>query len=544
MTNNNNIYEFSQEDVLLLEQITDLTNKKEYGTAIDLIQKRLDKQIDITNNSEAFLKGKLAGFLIDIGSEGQIEKPIRDGIDIYQKHRDAFCKFIHEGSIEYNLGNAKSGLFSIQRLKPDFKFVPANIEILTEAKNHYWRAYKLLPNDDLTFKKQLLTNLANALDTSCRVIEALHYYDQVLEEDPEFPQANASRGEALIWLNHISGSYSINQLWQAMNAYATAAKSKDVPDWYVRKWEKKRDELQVKLEKHGFTEEDIDHDLDCTKAEADSHSNYRKFCLKYSLCLSEHSLYCNCIGADKDNLTIPKSSAPIGGEHIPKMELRLNRMKSEYALARLLYYESLEINRENWNPFDNEVSFTELYEDEAVGLRPEMLRTSFRLCFGILDKIARAVSEFFSLSDPNESIVFESFWRPRGKRLNKKQQERWDKINSIENFSLLALYSQATDLNSKEGEWSNFKKWRNYLEHESLILTRTSNKPLDIYGALKKSSRIIRVNYLEFQEKTLHLLQLTRSAISNFVFCVRMEGEKDLREPGVPITFSPKTELF
>ena len=540
----NNIYEFSQEDVLLLEQITDLTNKKEYGAAIDLIQKRLDKQIDIANAREALLKAKLAGFLIDIGSEGQIEEPIRYGIDICQKHRDAFCKFIHEGSIEYNLGNAKSGLFRIQTTNSDFKFNPANIGILTEAKNHYWRAYKLLPKDDIIARKQLLTNLANTLDTSCRVVEALHYYDQVLQEDPKFPQANASRGEALIWLNHISGSYSVNQLWQAMNGFAIAAKSKDVPEWDVRQWEAKRDELQVELERHGFTEKDIDHDLDEIKAEADSHSNYRKFCLKYSLCLSEHSLYCNCIGADRDNLTIPKSFEPIGGEHIPRMELRLNRMKSEYAIARLLYYESLEINREKWKPYDNEVSFTELYEDEEVGFGPEMLRTSFRLCFGILDKIAHAVSELFSLSDPDEPLAFERFWRPRGKSLGKKQQERWNKINSIENYPLSALYSQATDLNSQAGEWGNFKAWRNSLEHESLILTRTSNKPLDIYGALKNSSSIIRVNYSEFQETTLHLLQLTRSAIFNFVFCVRMEGEKDLRGPGVPITLTPKTDFI
>ena len=538
-----NIYKFSQEDELLWENIEDLTNQQKYGAAIELIQERLEKPIDITIPNDALLKAKLAGFLIDIGSEGQIERPIKNAIDIYNKNKNTFGKFIHKSSIEYNLGNAKSGLFRIQKIDPTFKFNPKNIGMLTETKNHYWRAYKLLPKDDIEFRKQLLTNLANALDASCRVVEALQYYDQVISEDPEFPQANASRGEALIWLNHICGSYSVNQIWQAMNNFAIAAKSKNVPDWYIRQWEAKRDRLQNKLEKHGCTEKDIEHDIELTRTEADSHSDYRKFCLKHSLCLSEHSLYCNCIGADRDNLTIPKTSGPIGGDDVPRMELRLNRIKSEYAIARLLFYESSEINQKKWEPYNKEVSFTELYEDEAVGHRPEMLRTSFRLCFGILDKIAHAVSELFDLSDPDEPLAFERFWRPRGKGLSKKQKGRWEKINQIENFPLLALYSQATDLNSQAGEWGNFKDWRNALEHESLILTQSSDKPLDIYGALASSPRILKVNYTEFREKTLHLLQLTRSAIFNFVFCVRIEGEKDLTGQGVSITLSPKNEL-
>ena len=535
-----NIHNFSQEDRSLLEKIESLTNQQKYSYAIKLINKRLEIMHDISIPNNAFLKGKLAGFLIDIGSEGKIEEPIKDGIDIYNKNYNIFIKFIHKSSIEYNLGNAKSGLFHIQRAASDFKYLPKNTGLLTEAKNHYWRAYKQLPKDNIEFRKQLLTNLANTLDESGRVVEALQYYDQIITEDPVFPQANASRGEALIWLNQISGSYSVNQIWQAMNNFTVALKSKNVPEWYVKQWEAKRDDLQYQIEKHGQTEDCIKHDLTLTKTEADSHSDYRKFCLKHSLCLSEHSLYCNCIGADRDDLSIPKTSGSICGEDIPKMELRLNRIKSEYALARLLYYESCDINAKKWEPYNKEVLFTELYEDEVVGHRPEMLRTSFRLCFGILDKIAHAVSEFFDLSDPMEPLAFERFWRPRGKGLSKKQKERWRKINSIKNFPLLALHSQAMDLNSYTGEWGDFKNWRNALEHENLILTASPDSPLDIYGALSSSPRILKINHEEFREKTLHSLQLTRSAIFNFVFCIRNEGGKRFEGVGIPITLSPK----
>jgi hypothetical protein len=192
------------------------------------------------------------------------------------------------------------------------------------------------------------------LDSSGRVVEAIQYYDKVLVENPEFPQANASRSEALIWLNNLSGTYSINLLWQAMQGLAKAAQSNDVPKWLREQWIDKRDRLQNELIRHGYTDENVKHDLKETKSEAENHSPFRKFCLNNNLCLSEHSLYCNCVGAGSDNLTIPKSTASIGGDFVPKMELRLNRLKSEFALARLLYYES---DQEQWKSYDNEISY-------------------------------------------------------------------------------------------------------------------------------------------------------------------------------------------
>ena len=515
----------------------------DYISALDLIHKRLSDPIDITMEEGAFLKADLAGLLIDIGAEGQIKEPILEGLEIFQKDRKPFCKFIREYSLEYNIGNAKSGLFKIQRMNPSFKFSPESIAPLVEAKNHFWRAYKLMTSKDKEIRLQLLVNLANTLDTSGRVVEALHYYDQVLKEDLSFPQANACRGQALIWLNHLSGSYTKNLLWQAMNGFGKAVESINAPKVYIEDWGKKRDWLQTKLTNLGYGNNDIEHDLLETKAEYESHSDYRKFCLNNCLCLSEHSLYCNCIGASRDNLIIPMTIVSIGGEYIPQMELRLNRIKSEFALARLLYYESSEINKSKWNLNDQEVLFTELYEGESIGLQPEMLRTSFRLCFGILDKIAHAICELFDLSDSNELIYFEKFWRPRGKNLSCKQNDRWSKINSIDNFPFLALYCQATDLNSETGEWSDFKNWRNALEHEILVLTISSQEPLDIYKVLKNSRHLICVEYQKFRDTTFHLLQLTRSAIFNFVFCVRTEGIKEVKEYGIQVNLTPKIKI-
>ena len=91
------------------------------------------------------------------------------------------------------------------------------------------------------------------------------------------------------------------------------------------------------------------------------------------------------------------------------MELILNRLKSEYSLARYLQYESAQEKTEKLKTVDKELTFTELYVNEAVGIQPEMLKNSFRICFGILDKIAFAVCDLFGLSESSESIYFERF---------------------------------------------------------------------------------------------------------------------------------------
>ena len=102
-------------------------------------------------------------------------------------------------------------------------------------------------------------------------------------------------------------------------------------------------------------------------------------------------------------------------------------------------------------------------------MRTELLRTSFRLCLGILDKIALGVCELYDIADPTEKLYFENFWRPKtGKG---KAATRWQILAAKSNNpSLVALYSQATDVQA-QGEWSLFKVWRNDLEHRFLILT-------------------------------------------------------------------------
>ena len=518
---------FSHADVKYINDIEWLINSQEYTNAIKMINNRLSEIGKSKTQYAILFKSKLAGFLIDIGEEGNIVSAAENGLKIFEEEVVTFQKYLWIGSIEYNMGNAKSTLFKSNRKNKDFKYIPINFQLLVEAKNHYWRAYKLSYSKYGNIEPEFIINLANTLSSCGRITESLMYYDMVILKFPDFPQANASRAKELLWLKELSGGYTINLFYQAKKGFGIASDSKNIPNWQAFEWKEQAKNLEKILVNLGHDDRKIHKDIKDTEKEKKRHSIYRRYCLDNYLCLSEHSLYCQCIGSRRDDLMICTPYLVLTADYIPFMEKILNRLKSEFSLARLLYFISNSNDKSKWEIFKDEVVFTELYDNENIDTKSEMLRTCFRLCFGILDKIARGICNLFDLADLNEPIQFENFWKPRGSGLSELQKTRWEKINKIENMSLNALYAQATDINSRMGEWSFFKDWRNSLEHNFLVLEEDDihDDPLNLNTF---AENFISVKTAEFREKTLHMLQFTRSGIFNFVFMVRNEAKKDI----------------
>ena len=81
------------------------------------------------------------------------------------------------------------------------------------------------------------------------------------------------------------------------------------------------------------------------------------------------------------------------------------------------------------------------------------------------------------------------------------------------------MYSIACDLNKKNGEFGFYKIWRNRLEHGLFSLTSSDYK--DKNWESKQFAE--KTTEDDFENKTKHLLQLTRATIFSFVFCVRHE---------------------
>lgn len=467
----------------------------------------------------------LCGSFIDIGHNTGRNELSTKGVDILEVNRDRFKDIVPLHSYYYNLANAKSNL--VDKKSPT-ELTFESIESLVSAKNYYWRAIKEAKSCDEA-PPEYYVNLANCLKQQIRISESLGYYDTVISMGKQIPQAHVNRAETLMLLNMVSNSYSKKMLWDVINEYKISSQFTCIPRSYSEYYAKKAEYLENQYKDDGVTLDDSDADE--TDREFQRLSEYRKFCCKNHLTLSEHGLYCSCSGGARDNLTIPLGSTSLSGDYIPQMEMVLNRLKSEFSLARRNYYEY--VSNFDETELVHEECFTELHNDECLGIDYEKLRSSFRICFGILDKIGFAICELYLLKPANGMVYFQNFWQL-------DRDGRREKFESIKTLGLLALYSIATDLNEhKNGEWKEFKKWRNSMEHGFFVITENQDF-CDVYESYKFSEDIEFVQIEKFEEFVKHVLHLTRSAIFSFVFAIRERALSEDKIEGIVMELERK----
>ncbi|WP_370678805.1 LA2681 family HEPN domain-containing protein [Comamonas sp. GB3 AK4-5] len=469
--------------------------------------------INCFDKGDIFFKiiARAACIFIDIGHMKPCVESSKKGLSILEKFKDEIVDQIGEDAYFYNLSNAKSNLIVE---KDPFNHSFSNIEQLVDIKTDLWRAIKISEKHNFgQADPTYIVNLGNSLKQQFRIAEALECYDSVNLLDLDIPQSWINRSETLLVLNQVSHTYSIQMLEQIKNGYEKVLSSRQVPPQWMKNYKEKSKFIENKIDKEcKYIGIELDlHDFEKTKSEYENLSDYRKFCLKNNLSLSEHGLYCSCVGSSRDDLTIPTARG-VTGDFIIPMEMVLNRLKSEFSFACHLYFECVSNGKDYELPQDS--CFSELFNDELLGLDVERLRTAFRSCFGILDKIAIAVCELFDVYPSNRTVYFQSFWQL-------DREDRRDKFNKHKNPGLLALYSIATDLNERrDGEWSFLKQLRNDLEHEFVVIHK-SDTPSDVYKSYDFMENIVFIREEEFIMNLKRILQLTRSAIFSFVFAVR-----------------------
>lgn len=482
------------------------------------------EKIKVKGDNYFIVLGNVAGGLVDIGQMSKHKKAAELGFKLMDNNKEALALVQGESHFYYNYANALSNKISVDN-PHDHTF--QSIEELVSLKNIYWRAFRFSSQESEEFQAELSVNLANSLRSQFRLSEALRYYDLTNRKGLDIPQSWVNRSAALIELNLVSSSYSIKLLKEIRKGYINASVSKKIPpqweSFYLGRIAQTNDKIQKSVSAEGETDE---HDDMLTQQEFGALSAYRQFCLVNHLTLSEHGLYCPCVGSATDNLVI-SSSGGVTGDFIVPMEMALNRFKSEFSLARHLYFDYL--YPQDTDAIKEECHFLELHNDEILGIDIEKIRTAFRLCFGILDKIAVCICKLHKVYPPakkgglQKNIYFQSFWQL-------DVDNRRQRFEDIKSPGLLALYSIATDLNkNKGGELAFYKEWRNGLEHKFLVVHK-SDKAEDLYQSYKLIKDILFIKEDEFIHHFDQLIQITRSAIFSFAFMVRHEGKKQKKE--------------
>lgn len=500
---------------ILSKKAFSLLNEGKYSELKTFLNSELDK------SNEIVLIMEIAGFLIDLGVESKDKESAQIGLNLIIKHRDSLKRNFTEESIEYNIGNGYGALYMLSAEKGHDWFITPELAKgnLFDAKQSYFRAFKLINLKNLDeFSIQVLTNLGNNLNHSGRIVEALQLFDVVLKHNPDFPQALISKADTLSFMISRSRcSLSVSLFAEIYYIFQKGLSQSGIMPPDIEEAVKiNLQHCKNKLKSLNFDFNSIEREFELNQKEYAAHPKELKFYLDNFLSLSEHSLYCKCSGAARDDLMIGFPGLPVVDRKLVLLEHLLNRIKSEFSFARKQLFE-----------YKNSVSGDNIhYESFGVhsvlyGTQIEKLRISFRLCFSIFDKIAQGILHLFDLQKgENENVYFESFWKKQ-----KTPDERWEKFNSVKNIHLTALYSIACDLSKHNGEFSYYKKWRNQLEHDFFsIIPKDAIRNNDILGDSFFSEWTTND---DFETKAFHLLQLVRSAIFSFTFCCREELLKD-----------------
>lgn len=495
----------------LFNKLNILLDYEQFDQARKLINDTFNTVSFGSAKENLFFQTKLYGFLIDIGCESQKESDLLQAIKFLEANEEQLQTCITKASYYYNLANAKHGVARIfwsnnRGVHP--------ISIIKEKFNQpirlYWLAYKNLNENDNDLLFQILINLSNSFADASRFVEGMQFLDMVLRAEPNYPQALISRGDKLQYLSQVTNCAVTTALYtQIYKSYHQGILTNTLPPSILQRTMAHRQEALETISSHGFDINNLNKEIEETENEFNNHTPFRKFCITNFLILNEHSIYCNCVATEKDDLQIGVKHGMFKGDVVPKLELLLNRMKSEFAIARWMYYQSLQTE----TSFDSDVKFSELLDGEIINEQSEMQRTSFRICYGILDKIALGICKLYNL-DTKPNVYFETFW---------DNPKRNTELNKIRNIHLNGLYSIACDLNTTTGELKQFKNWRNKLEHNLLVIKDTQNFSPDVFKIFKDTEFVAVADPADFLQKTLHLLQLTRAAIFSYVYCVRLQ---------------------
>ncbi len=505
----------------LFQHLHKLLDEEDHVAARQLIEQGLVDVQDIEPNKRLYKEAELYGFLCDLGTESRNEDDLVRSIVFMEANESALEPLLRKSSYYYNLANAKSSLAGIRmRNRPGVR-TPYNTEdTLHEAISLYWRAYSEADGDEL--QDQIAINLSNALTCAGRYVEAIQFLDLVLRRAPGFQQALVSRADALRMLPIISnGGLSASLIAQIYHGYGSAIMAGALPSSRRQYCEDRMAEALKALATYGFGLPDLENEINETQAEYRALSGQRRCAIDDFLTLNEHAVYCPCNAAKWDDLQIGSSHLLLVGEVVPRLELLLNRIKSEYALARWMYF----VSTQSVTGISLDAKYSELFEGESLDPSTEILRTSYRQCYGILDKLAEGVCQLYGIPT-DKPFYFESFWQ---------QKEVKEKLSKIKNIHLGALHSIASDLNRKRGELRSFKEWRNKMEHGLFVLIDREQGRTDPMGLLD-SEFLMYAAVDEFKQKALHLLQLTRAAIMSFTYCVRLQTLSAEQPEGRPIT--------
>jgi hypothetical protein len=187
-----------------------------------------------------------------------------------------------------------------------------------------------------------------------------------------------------------------------------------------------------------------------------------------------------------------------------------NTLKQEFNLARYNLYIT-----------DHYTSYCDVHESQenillintldypAVGYHTELLKSSLKTAYGVLDKIG---------------MFSHCFVEGKNKEIRRVDFYSWYK--GIENEIALhsgfsALHWMARDLDHKDGSYKTYRLLRNVIEHRYLRVLDNYGVPLDV-ELQDKNKMEYKISYSNLREQVVFVLKYIRAALFYLVFALNI----------------------
>jgi LA2681-like HEPN len=382
---------------------------------------------------------------------------------------------------------------------------------------------------------QILTNLANQLNTIGRFIEAIELWDRALSLSPQFGMALGNRGQGLSSYAKALYDHGHGRLMLVVAHDALCAASAEDAFYETPYYASARSHFES-LRKQIAASIDIAEIH--RKGNLRRHSlgrgakerRYRKWCLYNRLFINP----LNDLGplpiAARDVMTLPSITESSPSPYPPAIIGFFNQMKQEFVSARYLYYEGAHAGAMHFS--DRDVQQYNTLDYPVYSHAAEKMRAAFRLSYSLLDKIAFFINDYLAVGHNRNQVSFRSVWcEARGP----KPWPLHQRFSTYQNWPLRGLYWLSKDFfeddfqQVTEPDAADLKKMRDHLEHKYLHLH-------DSMGMARHSIEPDRLGYAlsrdDFAARTLRLLKRARAALIHLSLAVYREERRRESEHG------------
>lgn len=364
---------------------------------------------------------------------------------------------------------------------------------------------------------QVLTNLANQLNSLGRFVEAVSLWGRALLVHPNFGMALGNRGLGLFEYArslYDSGHQCAFLLAAHSDLGAALSEAAVYEDGYASDGAK-----AAFSKKKAIIEELLDLEKVRDGIRWDSYElgasaeerGYRKWALENALFLNPlNDLAPHSIAA-RDVFTLPTFTTHI--DEPPTLVGLFNQMKQEYVSARWMLYDGLTADGPHFS--DRDVLLHNTLDYPSYSLSVEKTKAAYRVAYALFDKIAFFLNDYLKMGVPLKRVYFRRIWYQNQYAKNGGIR---DEFSNLRNWPWRGLFWLSKDLfdpdlqDSAEPDAQELYVIRNCLEHSYLkvhemLVPRVSDSNL-WHDRLAYS-----VQREDFFRKALRVLKLSRAAL-------------------------------